>query len=428
MAWTAERSTVNQKVQIGAESNTALGTNVAAGKLLESFDWVFGVEADINLYTPTGHKYPNVQEENTEWASGTVGGNLDFNGVLYPLASVWGAVTPSAHGASATAKDWVFTPPTTGSIVPQTYTIEQGDAIRAHKFNYVLFTEWGYKGTRKDFTMSGKVMCQPIQDGITLTSSPTAVAIAPVVAKQANVYLDTTSAGLGTTLLTRVLSIDFAFTNTYGPLWVLNRATVGWTAHVDQMPSGKFKLKVEADSNGMALLPNYLQTGNTAYIRVNAQGNIIDNLQTLTIGGGATGGTFTLSYKGQTTAPITYSAALTGATINTAFQLLSTVSTNCTVSGSAGGPYTFTFSGALASDMSAVTATNVSLSGGTPTITLVAQAYNIFQHDMAVKIGKPAPFSDDQGVFATEWECTVIEDPAWGKAQTATVTSLITAL
>ncbi len=186
-------------------------------------------------------------------------------------------------------------------------------------------------------------------------------------------------------------------------------------------------MQQEADAVGMAQLAA-LQTGATQFLRVQAQGLIIDNLQTVTIGGGATGGTFTLGYKGQTTAPITYSAALTSATVNTAFQLLSTVLTNCTVTGGAGGPYTFTFSGTLANDMSPVIATNVSLSGGTPTIASVAQAYNIYQHDMAVKVSKPNPFGDSKGVFAEEWEFTVVEDATWGNAQKVTVTNLLTAL
>jgi len=171
-----------------------------------------------------------------------------------------------------------------------------------------------------------------------------------------------------------------------------------------------------------------LQVGTTAFMRVEALGPIIDNLQTLTFGGGVTGGNFTLSYKGQTTANIAYSAALTSATVNTAFQLLSTVLTNCTVTGGAGGPYTFTFSGTLASDMSPVTGTNVSLTGGTPTMTFVAQANNLFRHDMAVKVSNVSDFADNGGVYAIEWELTLVEDGGWGKAQTGTVTNLITAL
>ena len=335
MVYVAERASVNQRLQWGAESTSALGTSVAANKLLECFDLVMGIDADVNFYRPTGRKYPSTQEENMEWMSATLGGNLDYNGIIYPLSGVMGAVAPVNHGASSTAKDWIFSPPVAGTTVPQTYTIEQGDATtRSHKMIYGLFTDFGYKGTRKDFTVSGKMLGQPITDGITMTASPTAVALAPVVAKQVNVYLDTTSGALGTTILTRVLSVDFSMASVYSPLWVLNRATTGFTNHVDMAPPCILKLKVEADANGMALL-GYLQTGTTYFIRVNCIGNTIDAPNSVT---------------------------------------------------------------------------------------------NTFNHDMAVKFGKPTPFADDQGIFAIEWDATVVEDSGWGKSQLATVTNLITAL
>ncbi len=338
MAWTPERTYATQKIQIGAESTTALGTSVAASKLLECFDWQLGPEMDVNFYTPTGHLYPSTQEQNTEWLEGTLGGNLDYNGIVYPLAGLMGSVAPATHLASATAKDWIFTPPITSVVVPQTYTLEQGDSSRAHKVVYGLFTEFGYKGTRKDFSCSGKFIAQPISDGITLTPTPTAVAIAPVVSKHINVYLDATSAGLGTTQLNRVLSIEYQMSDVYDVLWVLNRATIGWTAHVNKQPKCTVKLKVEADAAGMAML-GYVQSGATYYLRVDAQGQQI----------------------------------------------------------ASDGP------GAI---------------------------FNAIKHDMAIKFGKPSKFEDEQGVFAIEWEGTIVEDPAWdgGKAQTITVTNLLGAL
>lgn len=340
MPFTPERSTINQRIQIGAESTSALGTSVAATKLIECFDWQLGIEAEVNFYTPTGRKYPSTQEENEEWTSGTLGGNMDYNGIIYPLASIVGSVAPVAHLASATAKDWIFIPPVTGSIVPQAYTIEQGDTVRAHKLSYGLFTQWGYKGTRKDFTTSGKLIGQLLADGITMTASPTAIVLAPMVSKHFNVYLDPTSAALGTTLLTRVLSLEYNMENVYGPAWFLNRATPSWTAHVDMKPKATLKLKLEADSTGMSILPTYVQAGATAYVRLQALGNQI----------------------------------------------------------ASDGPGTIN---------------------------------NTFQHDMAVKMGKPSNFEDQDGIFAIEWECTVVEDPAWGTAgqsQKITVTSLIGAL
>jgi hypothetical protein len=386
--------------------------------------------ADIKMYQSTGRKYPSTQIENSEWAEADVGGTVDYNGLIYLLDSVCGTTTPTAHGASSTAKDWVYTPTVTGASTPRTYTIEQGDSATppARKVNYGIFTEFGYKGDRKaGLSLSSKLLAQGLQSPITMTGSPTAIALAPLAGKHLNVYLDSTSAALGTTQLLRDFNIDFAFTNVYGPSFPFNRSTLGWTTVVDTDPGCIVKLLLGADSQGMAQLVA-MQTGATQFLRVQGQGLIIDNLQTLTFGGGVTGGTFTLSYKGQTTAPITYAVGLTPATVNTAFQLLSGVGANCTVGGSNGGPYTFTFSGPLASDMSPVTSTNVSLSGGTPTMTLVAQAYNIFQHDMAIKLSKPNKFSDKDGTYAIEWEFTIVEDTTWGKAQTITVTNLLTAL
>jgi len=47
---------------------------------------------------------------------------------------------------------------------------------------------------------------------------------------------------------------------------------------------------------------------------------------------------------------------------------------------------------------------------------------------MAVKVSKPNPFSDKEGVFCEEWDFTIVEDTTWGKAQTVLVTNLLTAL
>ena len=317
MTYTAERTTVNQRVQVGAESTTALGTKVAATKLLEMFSFDMGIDTEVVFYRGTGRKYAASQEENKEWSSVDVSGNMDYNGLVYLLGGVMGAASPVAHGTSVTAKDWIFTPPITmPSIVPQTLSIEQGDTTRAHGLAYGLVSDWGYKATRTDLSLNGtKMIAQLLQDAITMTASPVAVAIAPMIAKHINVYLDSTSAGLGTTQLLRVLSLDFGMSGVYGPLWVFNRANASWAAHVDMVPKTIFKLKMEAD----------------------AQGNAI----------------------------------------------------------AADGP---------------------------------GVVYNTMTHDMAIKVGKPTKFADDQGVFAIEWECTIVEDTSWGKSQMVTVTNLIAAL
>ena len=334
MTYTAERATINQKVQIGAEALTALGTPVPATKQLECFDFTFGASVDLAAYTPTGHKYATIQELNEEWVDGTMGGNGDYNGLIYPLCGAMGTTTPVVHSPSSTVYDWTFSPPITGSVEPQTYTFQQGDSTRAHSFAYGLYTQFGYKFDRKSFTVSGKILGQKLNDGITLTASPTNVDLAPIVPSQVNVYLDTTQAGLGTTQLTKVLNGTFTMDSIYGPAWFVNRAQSSFSAHVDLKPSCTFKFQLEADSNGMTPL-SYVRTGTTYYIRVEAVGSTIDGTNTLN---------------------------------------------------------------------------------------------NTFHHDMAVKFGKPDPFSDSSGVFAIGYECVIVEDATWGHSHQFLLSNLIPTL
>jgi hypothetical protein len=99
-----------------------------------------------------------------------------------------------------------------------------------------------------------------------------------------------------------------------------------------------------------------------------------DGVQTVTLVGSPTGGTFTVTVGGQTTAGIAYNAS--GATVTTAVQLLTgTEAANLVVTGSAGGPYTFTFSGPA----SPVSINQKSLTGGTAAASLatVVQSPNL---------------------------------------------------
>jgi hypothetical protein len=101
--------------------------------------------------------------------------------------------------------------------------------------------------------------------------------------------------------------------------------------------------------------------------------NATDEVQTVTITGSPTGGTFTLTFDGQTTAAIAYNAAASA--VQTALVALSNVETGeATV---AGGPgpgtaWTVTFSGQYAgTDVPVMTADGTSLTGGTsPEVTV----------------------------------------------------------
>lgn len=116
--------------------------------------------------------------------------------------------------------------------------------------------------------------------------------------------------------------------------------------------------------------------------------NLTQNeVQSITINGTPTGGTFTLSYKGQTTSALAYNA--TAAAVTAALEALSTIGTgNVVVTGSTGGPYTATFQGTLTDkDVDELTANTAFTGGSNPyvavaTTTTGSLSGDVIQHDL----------------------------------------------
>lgn len=128
------------------------------------------------------------------------------------------------------------------------------------------------------------------------------------------------------------------------------------------------------------------------YIGTNivADGPGTNEVQTVTITGTPTGGTFTLTYGGNTTAPIAYNA--TAATVLAALQALPNTQAVSVGGGPGPGtPYTVTFGGG--GDVAAMTATGSFTGGSTPavavTTTTPGTANNSFVR--AVKITLETP-------------------------------------
>jgi hypothetical protein len=269
------RSTVNQNTQIGFE--TTPGTIVPANRLLEMYTVKFGVKADVKTFRAQGRKYPSVAVENTEMTEGTFSGELDYNGIVYLIHALIAPITLTLHAPSATVSDWgPISPALSGNYGPKTFSIEHGDSIRAEKAGYGLFTGLTYKIVRKEaLAIEAPFMAQQITDGITLTASPTIVALQPSVGKHYNIYIDPTSAAIGTTLLLNPMELEYNSSDYYTQFWPIVRANASWISQIDQAPKVEVKLTIEADTVGMSFLTQ-LQTGAYLYMRVDAVGPIID--------------------------------------------------------------------------------------------------------------------------------------------------------
>lgn len=274
----AVRSAANLKVQIGPEVTP--GTPVACSKLLSAFLWTLGEKATTKQFRGTGRQYPSASALLTEMSAGKLSGPGDFAQMVYIASGLWGSGSPTLHSPSTTAYDWNWTPGLTGSYAnnSKTFTLQVGDAVDAEQYAYLAFTGWNYSINRKqEMTIGADFMAQIFSDGATLTASPAEVEQLPMTGAQFNLYLDTTSGGIGTTQLTDPLKIEYKASDYYDPYWPINRANASYSGLVDKEKKHELTLTLQANSAGVALRSGYLQTGARCYVRVQATGPTIDS-------------------------------------------------------------------------------------------------------------------------------------------------------
>lgn len=267
-----ERATVFQTTQIGLE--TTPGTSVAANRRLQAVSIEPSIKADVASIRTTGVKFPTGAALGREWVEASISGMAAYNDLTYLLASVLMKATPAQQGSTA-AYLWTFTPAQAAADTVATYTVEAGSSVRAGKFTYGLVTEFTLKADRNTVEVSGSLVGRAYQDGITMTASPTQVALQPVLPTQISVYADDTSAGLGNTKLTRLLSAELSISNRFGTLWTLDAAESAWVAHVELQPTATLKLLLESDAQGMGLLTT-MRAGSKKYVRLEAVGPVIE--------------------------------------------------------------------------------------------------------------------------------------------------------
>lgn len=258
-----ERSTISQVVQIGVEVTESVA--VPATKLLQAMGISPSLQAETSDFRPMGNKYRTLVIPGKEWVEAGLEGLGTFDEIIYPLASLVG--TPVTATVGTTGKQHVFTPSSTAEDTIKSFTVEQGSALRAHKFSGGVVSEFGLEFTRESIEVSGSMIGTGFVDGITLTAAPTTLPTVPMLPAQVNVYLDTTSAALGTTKLLRALQVGWTLSDKYGPLWTLNSAVTGYAARIETEPTAEGHLMLEADAVGMGMLAT-LRAGVTRFLRI----------------------------------------------------------------------------------------------------------------------------------------------------------------
>lgn len=264
------RTAIATRTQWGKE--TTPGTGVAANLLFDTFAVIFDPQAENRKYRPQGLKQETINDLNREWSEASLAGIPSYTGEVYLWSQLLGAAGISTVGTAA--KKWVFTEDGQTETSPITFTLEQGSGSRAGKFPYGCLTDYGVKWSRKEVTTDGKLIGQKFTDGVTLTSSPTRVAATPVSAGDFQIYIDTTSGGLGTTQYQNVFSVDFGVSGKFQPKWRANRADTSWSELYEVPATWALSIGAEADANGMNPLA-WMRAGQTVWVRLEWQGALV---------------------------------------------------------------------------------------------------------------------------------------------------------
>jgi hypothetical protein len=273
----AERATLFQRIQIGVAPSANPGSAVPATYELASLSIEPSVKVEVDTFRPMGRKFATVTSLGKEWTEADIKGKATYTEAIYPLSSVLGRGTAvlAGTGGGGSAFTWTFSPKAGAADDPATFTIEQGSSERAHRFTYGIVKEFGVSWKRDGIELSGSMLGRRLEDGITMSGTTTQFNLVPVLPTEVNVYFGTSPAHLNSvTALQRVLSFDWKISERYGPVWTLDASQNSWVAIVETEPKLDVSMMLEADSEGMAMLP-LVRSGATRYVRVEGVGGSI---------------------------------------------------------------------------------------------------------------------------------------------------------
>lgn len=259
-----ERATINEVTQIGVESTE--GTAVAANKSLPSMTIDVSPNTTSNEQTTQGYKNPTIHSPGFEYSDIKIASaGPTYDELIYIFNSILVHTTPSTVDTSG--KKWVFEPSNTQPDVVDTFTAEQGSAVRAAKVAGIRLTEFGLDWDRDHIALSGTGLGRTMTDGITLTASPTSLAQIVMQPKDISIYVDTTSGGLGGTKLLRSLKGSLKIANRFAGVKANDKSQTSFAAMVETPIKGTLDMTLAADAAGMAFLTKY-RNATRVFVRV----------------------------------------------------------------------------------------------------------------------------------------------------------------
>lgn len=266
-----ERATGNQATQIGVEVTP--GTSVAANRKLKSIGIQLNPAGEVNVFRPQGSKLPTVLSVGKEWSAGSIAGQPVYDELSYLLASVIDTSVDTV--VNTTGQQHVYTLSAEAPDTGKTFTLEQGDSVRAGKATHLQVVDLSMEFSRAGVSVSGACIAQRYQDAITMTASPTVLPQIPLLPTEVDIFLDPTFGAIGTTKYLRAFRAVLDLTGRYQAIWPLNSALTSFATTIEgAAPDARITLQLAADAVGMAFL-TALRAGTTQYLRLKSTGPVI---------------------------------------------------------------------------------------------------------------------------------------------------------
>lgn len=183
-----ERASVYQATQLGLE--TVPGTAVAANKRFLCTQVDPNPNVPTTVYRPAGSVAPTTVVQAKEWTEGDYSGALCANDIIYILNSLLLTGTITTPSGGTLTRRHTFLPLNFAPDTFKTFTIEKGSSAGAERFTHGVFNNMTLRWTRDaEAAINGNILGQALSEQITLTSSPTDLAEAPIDPKAVSIWV-----------------------------------------------------------------------------------------------------------------------------------------------------------------------------------------------------------------------------------------------
>ena len=274
----ADRPAVNVIPQFGIE--TTKGTPVAATKRFTDLNVNFTPDWHIQQFRGRGFKNNTKQARHRKMSAGTYDGKLSYGNIIYFLCSLFGKPASVTQIGVTGAYTWTFTPKSSGADVNlQSYTIELGDDQSAEIVSYALFNDLNISAQVDDVTVTGNIIARAANLAGTLTTLTDSADIDEplVTASDIDIFLDSTSGGLGGTKITDGVTGAIAIPAKFKPKFTLNTANTSFSGALEiAQPQVVATIEAEYNSQMRAILSAFdVNTSPTRFLRWQATGDLI---------------------------------------------------------------------------------------------------------------------------------------------------------